>query len=177
MSYQKIIIMGKIPLMRKLYETGMSSTEVAKEVNMTTGSVCYQLKKHNILRSLKSAICIAKEKGRMGNANRGKKFSKKWRNKISKAKTGKGVGLSKKPNGYIEYTFGENKGRTVHVILMENKIGRKLNQNECVHHINHNRSDNRIKNLKLMNRSEHSRLHAIENINNLKRDNKGRFTL
>lgn len=46
-----------------------------------------------------------------------------------------------------------------HRLKMEIKIGRYLLKDEVVHHINENPSDNRIINLKLMNRGDHQRLH------------------
>ena len=46
-----------------------------------------------------------------------------------------------------------------HDLMMECNIGRWLKPDEVVHHINGIRNDNRIKNLKLMTRGEHSRLH------------------
>lgn len=48
-----------------------------------------------------------------------------------------------------------------HRLIIENKIGRLLKHDEVVHHINENPSDNRISNLKLMSRNEHSRFHRL----------------
>ena len=49
-----------------------------------------------------------------------------------------------------------------HHYVMEKHIGRYLNNDEVVHHINHIRSDNRIENLQLMTFKEHAALHMKE---------------
>lgn len=48
-----------------------------------------------------------------------------------------------------------------HRIVMENKLGRLLRKDEAVHHINHNRKDNRPENLEVINWLEHSKIHNI----------------
>uniref|UniRef100_A0A6M3KF57 Putative homing endonuclease n=1 Tax=viral metagenome TaxID=1070528 RepID=A0A6M3KF57_9ZZZZ len=52
----------------------------------------------------------------------------------------------------------KNKVRA-HRLIMENYLGRYIDRSEVVHHINGNRTDNRIENLLLMTNSEHSKYH------------------
>ena len=49
------------------------------------------------------------------------------------------------------------KGILEHRHIMEKILGRKLSYNEIVHHANDNKRDNEPKNLRLKQRSEHSR--------------------
>ena len=49
-----------------------------------------------------------------------------------------------------------------HRLVLENKLGRFLKNNEVAHHVNENKLDNRPENIELMSFSEHSSLHAKE---------------
>ena len=49
-----------------------------------------------------------------------------------------------------------------HVYVMCEAIGRPLKPDECVHHIDRDKTNNNLSNLRLMTNSEHGLLHAIE---------------
>ena len=49
-----------------------------------------------------------------------------------------------------------------HRVIVENFLGRLLNDDEVVHHINENKKDNRIENLQVLSASEHAKLHKSE---------------
>jgi DNA-binding Lrp family transcriptional regulator len=63
-------------------------------------------------------------------------------------------------NGYIGVSIAKYVRKMEHILIAEESLGRKLNRNECVHHINQNRADNRRENLLICTRGYHTALHA-----------------
>jgi len=63
-----------------------------------------------------------------------------------------------------------------HIRIMELSLGRRIERNETVHHVDHDRKNNLFANLKLMKRGEHSRLHRAKDTHKQKHDARGRFT-
>jgi len=111
---------------------------------------------------------------RRSNAKKGQKLSEKQKRLISERNSCDYNGL----NGY-GHTKSHNRGYVVvyvpkhphahkdgyvmlHTVIMERNIGRYLEDDEVVHHINHNRKDNRINNLQLMKKKEHMSMHMKE---------------
>lgn len=63
---------------------------------------------------------------------------------------------------YISLRIKKGEYKRQHRIVMENFLGRRLTTDEHVHHINHNKFDNSIKNLIVLTNSEHGKLHMKE---------------
>ena len=83
--------------------------------------------------------------------------------KVRSKLTGKVLRGGNNGAGYVCFSLRNNNNIRIeraHRLVIENKIGRRLKTDEVVHHINENKSDNRIENLELMTREEHTSHHS-----------------
>lgn len=83
---------------------------------------------------------------------------------IRKARTGKRRIFDRgNTNGY-RMIYVDGKRFYEHRYVMEQYLGRKLNRNEHVHHIDGNTINNVIENLELITASEHGRMHMTTEV-------------
>lgn len=154
-------------LLFAVYERGETLAEVASRFNLSKSKTRLKILQAGFpLRTGKEAIKAAASQGRMTRKGPRKKISQSSHERMKLAAKArwaeKTVGVSRKPNGYLEITVGKSKGKMQHREVMEQAIGRPLTKDEVVHHIDHNRNNNDISNLQLMSRSEHTSFHRKE---------------
>lgn len=121
----------------------------------------------------------------LGQHAKGKRrfFTKEWCLNISLGRllwsAENAVGHRITQAGYVEFTTGPHKGRLVHDVMMEDRLGRRLRPGETVHFIDEDRQNNDPDNHELLTRADHARLHRLKEQEAGKfrrRDRNGRFT-
>lgn len=69
----------------------------------------------------------------------------------------------KQSDGYIwRYDSDTKECILEHRYVMEQHLGRKLKTSETVHHKDHNKENNSIENLEIIDNAEHARMHQLE---------------
>lgn len=153
-------------MLARLYKSGQSIPQISAKTGINRSRVRSELLKAGVvLRTRKEALTIREGLGAHLKGIR-RKMSPEWRANIAKARLAwsekNALGISLKASGYVELTKGTHKGRREHVLLMEERLGRRLLPDEVVHHIDRNRSNNTADNLALVTRAGHARLHRFE---------------
>src|SRR3989344_2243868 len=140
---QRPLDLRRVGRIYELFEAGSSIAEIVKEVGTNRESIRkYLLKRYTPKQ--KRAIVLRNFKQAKGST------SPNWKGgrEITKA-------------GYIRIWISRDERIMEHRMVMEKHVGRKLNRNEVVHHINGNNSDNRLSNLQLTTFGEDIRQHNL----------------
>lgn len=174
----------------RLYKSGASAAEIAKEMSVTSQTIRRAIKRtgaellhknHKIQNALKKRgdryydyLEISKAyAGGMSIPSVCEHFGCSQatviralrENGTQTRSIGEGVSLASRGNrrldtGYITVCHGMNVRKKEHVIIAEAVLGRPLKKGECVHHINQVKTDNRRENLLICTIGYHSALHA-----------------
>lgn len=171
---------GKLPVdiagMTADYNSGKYTiTAIAAKYNVSTGKVYKELRDAGCTFSRKWRKEMSDEqRQRLSLMHKGKRLTAEQKQAISERNSCNYNGLNgyghtkKQSRGYIlayapKHPHAHKDGYVMlHTILMERAIGRYLAPDEVVHHINHNRDDNKIENLLLMKKKDHCTMHMIE---------------
>jgi hypothetical protein len=146
-----------------------------QKINRKTHPNMGHFQKHSLISRKKMSISLLgrivsfKTRKKISLSKIGKPKSLETKIRMSIARTGKGGARWKGgvtyQRGYklihaSDHPFNNRNYVFEHRLVMEKKLGRYLGPEAVVHHINGNRSDNRIKNLRLFsNDSEHRKFH------------------
>lgn len=157
-----------------IYKSGHSSTEISEISGVSAAQVLRVVRRHIPTRSAsenkKLSHSRERTRARLSAAARGKPcpehVKEVLRNNIGSKNAQWRNGLCV-VSGYLAFTAspanGEHSGKFLHRVIAEWKIGRKLHNDEAVHHIDKNKQNNDPSNLQVMTKSDHARLHALEN--------------
>jgi len=159
----------------KEYDNGMTTYQLGKKYNVHPTTIGNNIKQFNVLRIPGKYIRSDNQKRMISLANKGRKRTpehlKIIKNILSKFNQAgnkniqwKG-GIADDGRGYKLIYLSPRKYKLEHRLVIEKQIGRELHSWEIIHHINENRSDNRIENLRIVTRTEHRKLHKKEHKN------------
>ena len=158
------------------YSTGQYTIRmISEKYGVSVGKVYYMLSNAGceFVRKWRKKMSDESRR-RLSETRKGRIFSQEHRAAISAAKKCdynglNGYGHTKNHNmGYVltyapQHPHAHKDGYIMlHTVLMEREIGRYLEPDEVVHHINHDRKDNRIENLRLMKKHDHFSMHMKE---------------
>ena len=166
----------KETLYRLYIEEQKPMHQIAKELGLAVGTIYNYLKKYEVETrdwkatfTMKGRKLTEQQRKEMSIRNTGRHHTEDSKRKISDSQKKGGIGHKKRrSDGYVAIYFPDHPKSNAdgyimeHVLVMESIIGRWLQEDEVVHHINKIRHDNRKENLMLMSFTEHSGLHMKE---------------
>lgn len=162
-------------ILEELYLTEqLPMHKIAENLNVSVGTVFNYCKKYSIPTRSKSDTFNFKGRKHseqvcenISKTHKGKIVSAETRTKIAEGHKLSGIGHKKlRSDGYISIYFPDHPKSSKdgyvmeHVLIMECVLGRRIADNEIVHHKNAIKTDNKVSNLEVMTASEHMSYHS-----------------
>ena len=158
----------------KLFNSGMLLSEIVASLSVTLRVVQTRLNHLGLARSASETLKISHNRSwvreKLSIAGKGRKCPDHVKEILRglsgpKSRLWKGGITSEGP--YATYTSsphnGGNAKKTVHTVLAEKYLGYVRGKGLHVHHIDGDKKNNNLANLKVMTASDHARHHALEN--------------
>lgn len=159
---------GRVVLENLYFIQELTLTEIGKIYNVSYCTARLWALEAGIQPKSPKVRMTQRTKEKMSRSHKGKPhkaFTEEQRQNIRKSRLAWSEANAKrirtKKSGYRVFTVGDKVGKFEHRVIMENFLERKLMPDEVVHHINGNKADNRIENLQVMTRAEHTRYHCL----------------
>ena len=162
------------------WDKGLSGKEIASLLGCTPSAICLRMKASGIKTRHASSYPPTDAQREAWKRN-GKMMASLPQSQAARIVNGKknkgkrrrqdyefGGHEKKRRDGYIKVYAPDHPHCTAdgyvmkHILVVEKEIGRYITKDECVHHINRIRDDNRIENLRLMTKSDHMSMHMKE---------------
>ncbi len=159
-------------LTQEYFDNKKTYYDIAAENGVSPVTVHYWFKKYGLCpgihnrRIVHPHVWSDEEKLEVSQRHKGRVKSAEERKKISESKKIKCAGHQKlREDGYIAiyypaHLMANSEGYVMqHRLVVSEAAGRLLQDDEVVHHINGDRKDNRLENLKVMTQKEHAAYH------------------
>ena len=141
---------------KKPFQNYLAPSDIKKGAGNTCSKECQRVRISNVQRRGKVVCCTECNQEKLKSPSVIKRSAKIYICKKCRRRPQK-ISL----DGYFVTWIKGRKNIKVHRLVMEKRLGRRLLSSEIVHHIDHDKFNNRLENLQIVTRSEHNKIHGF----------------